>query len=79
MALALAARAEGKGAWQPINATSHWRNGDEAAAHRGIDGAHTGIGYATKHAACIFWAQFLRHGAPGVAPRGRYPCCAMRP
>ena len=30
LALALAARAEGKGAWQPINATSHWRNGDEA-------------------------------------------------
>ncbi|MDT7950977.1 MAG: hypothetical protein RQ966_05675 [Acetobacteraceae bacterium] len=55
-ALAVAARAEGKGAWQPINATSHWRNGDAAAGYRDVDLRHTAIGYATNHAACIFWA-----------------------
>ena len=70
-ALAVVARAEGKGAWQPVNATSHWRNGD-AAAYRGIDGAHTGIGYATNHAACIFWALCVeawraRRGRAGQA------------
>ena len=31
VALALAARAEGKGALQPVNATSHWLNGGKAA------------------------------------------------
>ena len=72
-ALAVAARAEGKGAWQPINATSHWRNGDAAAACRGVDGRHTAIGYATNHAACIFWALFFeawraRRGPAGPAP-----------
>ena len=69
-ALALAARAEGKGAWQPINATSHWRNGDEAAARRGIDWAHTGIGYATNHSACIFWALFFEAWRARRGPGG---------
>ena len=72
-ALAVAAWAEGKGAWQPTNATSHWRNGDEAAAHRGIEKAHTGIGYATNHAACIFWALFFEAWRARLGPAGLAP------
>ena len=55
-ALALLARAEGKGALQPINATSHWLHGPDAGRVRELDVAHTAIGYATHHASCIFWA-----------------------
>lgn len=57
--LALAARQEGKRAVQPLNATSHWLNGQTAAAVEGIDGRHTGVGYATNHAASVFWAVFF--------------------
>ena len=56
VALAVVARAEGKGALQPVNSTSHWLNGEQAAAFRGIDLAHTAVGYATHHAATVFWA-----------------------
>ena len=56
MALALLARAEGKGALQPVNSTSHWHNGERAAAVRDADLAHTAVGYATHHAATLFWA-----------------------
>ena len=59
LALAAAARAEGKPAVLPLNATSHWRNGARAARFDGFDGVHTGIGYATNHAASIFWAIFF--------------------
>ena len=55
-ALALLARAEGKGASQPINATSHWLHGPDAGRVRGLNVAHTATGYATHHASCIFWA-----------------------
>lgn len=56
VALALVARAEGKGALQPVNSTSHWLNGEQAASFRGADLAHTAVGYATHHAATVFWA-----------------------
>lgn len=56
VALALLARAEGRGALQPVNATSHWRHGKRAAAVTRADLAHTGVGYATHHAATVFWA-----------------------
>jgi len=56
MALALLARAEGKTASQPINATSHWLNRSEAGSFKGVDIAHTAVGYATHHAATLFWA-----------------------
>ena len=59
IALAVAAKAEGHSAVQPLNATSHWWNGDRAASFSRIDGAHTLLGYATNHAACIFWAIFF--------------------
>ena len=56
VALALLARSEGKGALQPLNSTSHWLNGSQAADVEGADLAHTVMGYATHHAATIFWA-----------------------
>ena len=55
-ALALLARAEGKGTFQPTNATSHWLHGDGAALHREPNAAHTLVGYATHHASTLFWA-----------------------
>jgi hypothetical protein len=76
-ALALAARAEGKAACQPINATSHWRHGDAAASVRGIDLRHTAIGYATHHAACVFWASVFE--AWRARPGARRPAPALRP
>jgi hypothetical protein len=55
-ALALLAKAEGKSALQPTNATSHWLHGDKAGAVRKADLAHTAMGFATHHASAIFWA-----------------------
>ncbi len=55
-ALVLAAEAERKGRAQPTNATSHWLHGEAAAAVERLDLAHTGVGYATHHAATVFWA-----------------------
>ena len=56
MALLILARLEGKGAAQPLNATSHWAYGDQAARLRHADLRHTPVGYATHHSATIFWA-----------------------
>jgi len=58
-ALAVAARAEGKAAVRPINATSHWLNGEAAGSHEGFDGAHTAVGFLTNYVASIFWAVFF--------------------
>ena len=58
-ALALVARAEGKGALQPLNSTSHWLNGGQAASFKGADIAHTLTGAATHFAACVFWAALF--------------------
>ncbi len=69
--LMLVARVEGKAAVQPLNATSHWLNGDDAAECKEFILGHTGVGYATNHAACIFWALFFeawRSGRPPAAP-----------
>lgn len=55
-ALAALAKAEGKGALQPTNATSHWLNGDEAANVDLPDAGHTLVGFLTHHASAIFWA-----------------------
>ena len=69
--LALLARSEGQGALQPVNSTSHWLNGEQAASFRGADLAHTVVGYATHHAATLFWAvlfeRWIRARRP-VAP-----------
>ncbi|UGB36857.1 hypothetical protein [Frateuria soli] len=55
-ALALLARAEGKGALQPINATSHWLHGDQAAECDRLDARHTLTGLLTHYASAVFWA-----------------------
>jgi hypothetical protein len=56
--LAVVARMEGRAAFQPINATSHWLHGRTAADFQGVDLSRTGTGYATHHAATVFWAFF---------------------
>ena len=56
LALAAVARREGRGALQPLNATSHWLNGDGAAAHAGLSLRRTGVGLGTHMAAMLFWA-----------------------
>lgn len=68
-ALALLARMEGKGVLQPVNSTSHWRNGERAASFKKADLAHTAVGYATHHAATVFWAVLFERwlGARRVA------------
>ena len=58
-ALAMAARTEGKAAVRPVNATSHWLNGDGAGAREDVDGAHTAVGLLTNAAASVFWAAFF--------------------
>jgi hypothetical protein len=55
-ALALLAKTEKKSALQPVNATSHWLNGAQAADRNSADAAHTLVGYATHHASAVFWA-----------------------
>ncbi len=56
LALARLARADGRAALRPVNATSHWLHGDAAGRFEGADLAHTAVGYATHHAATLFWA-----------------------
>lgn len=55
-ALAALAKAEGKRAAQPTNATSHWLHGENAGNHGRVDFAHTAIGFATHQASAVFWA-----------------------
>jgi len=68
VALALLARAEGRGFLQPVNSTSHWMNGEQAASFRGADLAHTAVGYATHHAATVFWAIFFEQWVSARRP-----------
>ena len=70
-ALALVARAEGRRAPQPLNATSHWLHGDKAARYRGVDAARTGTGLATHLAATIFWAALFEAWEGARPRRGR--------
>ena len=70
-ALALLARAEGRGALQPVNATSHWYRGSAAGRVRAADARHTLLGLVTHHAASVFWAgifQAARRQHPARAP-----------
>lgn len=55
-ALAAVAKLEGKGALQPMNATSHWLNGDPAANVELPTGRHTLVGLLTHVGAALFWA-----------------------
>ena len=73
LALALLARGEGRGALQPVNATSHWRHGPAAASVERFDLAHTVVGYATHHAATVFWAGFFEAWVGWRQPRAGWP------
>ena len=70
VALALLARAEGQGVLQPVNSTSHWMNGEQAASFRGADLVHTAVGYATHHAATVFWAVLFERWVDARHPTG---------
>lgn len=60
LALALAAKAEGRHPVRPTNATGHWFRGDEAAASREFDAPHTLLGFATHEGASVFWAAIFQ-------------------
>jgi hypothetical protein len=57
--LSLASVVEGRGALQPVNATSHWLHGSDAGRVRELDVTHTGVGFATHHASALFWAMLF--------------------
>ena len=73
LALAVAARVEGKAAVRPMNATSHWLNGEAAGSHEGIDAAHTAVGFLTNQAASVFWAVFFEGWRAGRQAAGPLP------
>jgi len=69
------ARAAGKGALQPLNATSHWLHGRAAGRVRRLDGTHSGVGVGTRllsalfrAAPCALWFRRGPSPAPGPAP-----------
>ncbi len=69
--LAALARRRGSDAVQPLNSTSHWYLGEAAGRSRRIDLRHTLLGYATHHAASLFWAavfEVARQVRPRRAP-----------
>lgn len=55
-ALAALAKAEGKGALQPLNATSHWVSGDAAANAELPSADHTLVGFITHWLSALLWA-----------------------
>jgi hypothetical protein len=63
-ALMLLSRGSGRPAAAPINATSHWAHGDRTATATGhVDARRTLLGYATHHAASVFWAYLFERVA----------------
>ena len=75
-ALSVLARAEGRAAVQPLNATSHWLHGRQAADVTRADLAHTGVGLATHAAATLFWAA-LWVAWPGRRRPGAFTMAAV--
>jgi len=73
VSLGLLARAEGKGALKPINATGHWLNGDQAGSFTRADIAHTVVGYATHHAVTVFWAVLFERWIESHRPLAALP------
>ncbi len=76
-AAATAARRQGAPAVAPVNAVSHVVWGDEAGHQDGLSARYTGTGFATNHAACVFWAgvyEAIRRrvgaGVPGAVASG---------
>jgi hypothetical protein len=74
--LAALARREGKGAAQPLNATSHWLHGEGASTLRHADVTHTALGYATHHASAWLWALLFERWLGERPPRAPPRCCA---
>ena len=70
-ALALTAQFEGKSAVQPLNATSHWLNGEPAADVRRADLRNTAVGLATHCAAVFFWAAIFERWLAAGPPQRR--------
>lgn len=68
-ALAALAKAEGKGALQPLNATSHWVQGDAAAKVEQPTARHTLVGFATHHLSSVLWAGFFEAWLARNPPR----------
>ena len=58
-AVTVLARAEGRPPLGPVNASSHWLWGDEAARHGEADLAHSAIGGATNVGAGMFWGALF--------------------
>ncbi len=54
---------------QPLNATSHWLNGDVAGECEAADPRHTGVGFATHAAATFFWAALFEAWIESRRPR----------
>ena len=73
VALALVAKVGCTGALQPLNATSHWLNGEAAACERRPGWRTTGVGLATHLAATAFWAAIYE----GWLQRGRSPAAVV--
>jgi hypothetical protein len=67
--LMLLAKAAGKAAVQPTNATSHWLHGETAGGVERMDVPHTLVGYATHHASAIFWALIFEAWLTSRPPR----------
>jgi len=63
-----AARSEGRGALQPVNATSHWLHGEKAGRLKRADASHTGVGLATHAASAMFWAAPFAYWASRTGP-----------
>ena len=76
LALAAVAHGQGRGALQPLNATSHWLNGEQAAERRVADVRHTGVGAATHAAATFFWAVLFETWIGSRRPRPAVPLIA---
>lgn len=74
---AAASVARGGSAWQPFNATSHWRHGKTAAARRAPDLALTCTGAATHWLATIFWAAGFEAWLRVRPPRSRREAAAV--
>jgi hypothetical protein len=59
LALALLARVEGRGALRPLNASSHWLNGNAAVRDARPDTKRTAVGLVTHHLATMLWSGIL--------------------
>lgn len=69
-ALAAAGLRETGSVVAPTNAISHWYWGDKAASHDEPSVRYTLFGYATHHAASVFWATFYERWFGNAKDRG---------